>query len=249
MVNKRTTNDNHKLGSLLLKKGYICQAQLESALEYQQKHQVKLGAALIELKLINQTQLKLILAKQKRIRQFAAALAMLCIPWNPAIASEDKSAKSDSKANHSQIKIANNNENLVFTAYDLDQASKEFYYSGKETSGLSYVKNFSDRSGLKFDISKSEAADYETNFLHKFSPQISLFKSSYKPTDTKPVSTTNIKRFDRYTNTIPAVFMLTLKGRSLYENSGNETNTWSLKKANKGVQREATLMLSITKQF
>ena len=94
----------------------------------------------------------------------------------------------------------------------------------------------------------SESSILQERAYPNFDPQISIFRFAFEPNS---LSFNKRKKLsnNRYTNTIPAVIMLTLKGRSIYESAGDETKLWSLNRAKKGVQRKAQLMLSITKQF
>ena len=87
-------------------------------------------------------------------------------------------------------------------------------------------------------------------------PEISLISSFvFNP---KPVrfdkSTSTVKfstraSFNRYKNTVPIVFQLTLKGYSIMEYSNYQTDTWSLNKSDIKAFRKPEIMFSLTKYF
>ena len=83
-------------------------------------------------------------------------------------------------------------------------------------------------------------------------PQITLFSS--RANNSKefklPVnSSSKLARNDRYKNTIPAIFRLTLKGYSIMEHSNNQTLAWTLNKVDNKDLRKPELMFSFTKKF
>ena len=81
-------------------------------------------------------------------------------------------------------------------------------------------------------------------------PEISLF-SSESPSSANLAVNSNVKsvRFDRYKNTIPAIYRLTLKGYSVMEHSNNKTDVWTLNKVKNKAYRKPEIMFSVTKRF
>ncbi|TQV77006.1 hypothetical protein FLL45_03370 [Aliikangiella marina] len=83
-------------------------------------------------------------------------------------------------------------------------------------------------------------------------PQITLFSSAPKLSTASNLSyrsSSKSVRHDRYKDTIPAIFRLTLKGYSIMEHSDKETLAWTLNKVDNKEFRKPQLMLSFTKQF
>ncbi|MGK0443869.1 MAG: hypothetical protein ACJA1U_000797 [Bermanella sp.] len=90
-------NQKSRLGSLLIRKGLITQAQLDSALKLQITSGLRLGEALIEQGILTERQLQKALKKQSRHRLWAAMIAMILGPMSfGAFASQSTSTASDS---------------------------------------------------------------------------------------------------------------------------------------------------------
>jgi len=252
MIIRRISTHRSQLGTLLVKGAHISQKQLDMALNYQAEKKIKLGAALLELNLISPQRLKFVLKRQSWIRATAALFAFALSPFNSAIATENQhiEEKTLKTSPRQQLPTQENYPaNVYFSAIDLDPASKEFYYSGKNTGNLSFSKKISEKTGINLNILSPHISDDGIDVSYQFDPQISLFNISTSPKKINYSGKPFVKRYDRGSNTKPAVFMLTLKGRSLFENSGNGIKMWSLDRAKVGVQRKAVLMFSITKQF
>lgn len=104
MFDRQKQEQKSQVGKLLLKRKLVNLSQLELALVYQQKHQVRLGEALIALGFINEQQLKSVLRKQYWIRSLTAGMAVLLTPFTPAFAASQGSMGSSSTAS-SQISL------------------------------------------------------------------------------------------------------------------------------------------------
>jgi hypothetical protein len=242
-----------RLGSILVKGSYISEYQLENALNYQSKRHIKLGTALIELKLISRKQLNFALRKQSWTRAIAASIALACAPFNYAFASSHtdsniQSVDTNQLAANTSLKTVYQLD-LQYSIDNFDQPTRNFYFSGEHDGRFSVNKQLSDKRGIQFKLFDSDNNDISGEATYQFRPQISLFQSSSKPSVSNYSSGRIGPGINRYTNTKPAVFMLTIKGRSLFENSRNETKLWSLDKVKYGVQNSAELMFSVTKQF
>lgn len=253
-MNSNLDLEKSRLGRLLLNSQLIDESRLEQALNYQKKRNIKLGTALLELNLITRRQLNNALRRQNWTRNIAAAIALACTPFSSVFASENHAASIQVEQEPSpdistSLLSRQYNTDLYFTPRELDEESREFYYSSDQEEPISLNTDFSKRSGLKLSIVRSSNFHNNNEVDYRYDPQISLFKYSSKPTSSNFSSPRSGKGLNRYRNTEPAVFMLTLKGRCLLENSGAETTMWSLDRAKKGVQRKAELMFSITKQF
>ena len=253
MDNQQLAFKQSRLGNILLKRAYINRSQLIEALGYQAKRKIKLGTALIELKLITPKQLHFALRRQSWARTIAATIALACTPFTTVVASEKfktvKLVKAPPVVNTSANLKNPYVSNLFVAPMNLDHQAREFYYTGNHDIG--FTKSISGSSGFQVSLFSEQTTGYGSQTSFKFAPQISLFKSSSSSRAPKfNYSSTKIgDRGDRYTNSIPVVYMLTVKGRCLLENSVNGTKMWSLDSAKKGVQRKAQLMFSVTKQF
>lgn len=252
MINQQHTIFKSRLGIILTKAAYISESQLNKALTYQQKRKIKLGTALLELNLISHNQLKFALKRQSWTRAVAATIAIACAPFNSAFASEKPESNSIAAQNRPIERLTNNqySYDIDYSTVYFNHGSENFYYSDKNNRHFIVNKNISEQSGMKFSIFSEHPSNQSTSVTYDLSPQISLFNTSYKPTKNRYVSKGASRQgLDHYTNTKPVVFMLTIKGRCILQNSDNITRMWSLDKAHHGIQRKAQLMFSITKQF
>ncbi|MBV1908750.1 MAG: hypothetical protein KUG78_05475 [Kangiellaceae bacterium] len=254
MVNL-SENNKSRLGSLLIRKRQLTESQLAQALDFQKEHDLKLGEALEQLGFINTYQLRTTLWKQQILRVVAATIALICSPFNTVSAGEHKSIAPQTTID-SNTQISNDlfqsikyTANLNFSMDEREQKSKDFYFSGNHEHLFSLKKDFSDLTGIQFSLFSATESQFKDSYTYQFDPQISLFSFQHKPSKSNYHPKTIGAGLDRASDTIPVVFMLTLKGRCLYENSGKQIKMWSLDRAKKGVQRKAELMFSITKQF
>lgn len=263
-----------RLGALLIQKGVLTPSQLKIALSYQNENQMRLGEALVSLNYVTPSILKKALIKQSWLKTVATVGAFVLAPIlsSNCFASDHQKASTIKVASIEKPRVPFKDDmQASFTPQSIGELAKAYYFSGHETKAngdnVFFIigRKLSETSGVNISLFsrssalpatnewqiKSEGLGHdvypESNFLH-FDPQISLFKFSVKP-NLLSFSKPKIRNGNRYTNTIPAVIMLTLKGRSIYETAGNQTRLWSLNRAKKGVQRKAQLMLSITKQF
>jgi hypothetical protein len=266
MINFKYTDQKTRLGTLLVKNHCISKNQLDQALIYQSKRKIKLGTSLVELNFLTRNQLNFALKKQTWVRAITTMLAITFAPFNVAFAS-DLLKKSNTSQLETNIALnhtnnistfySNNNQyinNVYYSVINLKEESNNFYYSKtSDNRAFTFNKKLSDNSALQLSLfAPYKTVSNQLNFIepnYKFEPEISFFKSSSKPSKTNHFTNKIRSGINHYRNTIPAVFMLSLKGRCLYENSGNDTTLWSLNRAKKGVQRKAVLMFSVTKQF
>ncbi len=237
-------NSNTRIGHLLVKRNLLSQNQLSQALAYQAQNKVKLGQALTDLEFVSSSQISKILRRQKWLRILAGSIA-LAVPPSSLIAEERQSVKSaysiDSLANTQDISLL---------AKPVESHSKEFYFTGDQDHLVSLNRDFKDIASIQFSLFNAKQPLFANHYEYQFEPQISLYSSESRRKSTPYSSTKRIgPGLDRQSNTKPVIYMLTLKGRCLYENSGNQTTMWSLERAKKGVQRKAELMFSITKHF
>jgi len=255
MINKQQSIKKSRLGKILTNGAYISSEQLESALCYQAKRQIKLGTALLELKFISRRQLNFALTRQSWTRAIAASIAIAIAPFNFAMASENTKTgavkesvfqKSTTHPNSSSDKYASN---IYFSAIQIEPQLEQFKINDNSGGQFAINKKISKSSGMQFMLFSKHTDNGGSNVSYQFSPEISLFKTSSSSRTNKYSARRNGVGLDHYRNTTPVVFMLTLKGRSLLENSGKNTKMWSLDRAKKGVQRKSMLMFSVTKQF
>lgn len=120
-----------RLGSLLIRKGLLTQAQLDTALTLQLKTHQRLGEVLIEQGLLTERQLEKALKKQNRSRVFAAFMAFILGPMSfGAFASHTN--QSDSQQSSSSASM-NNYQGLKALGDDaLDNIQGQGFQSNSE---------------------------------------------------------------------------------------------------------------------
>lgn len=110
-----------RLGSLLIKKGLLTQAQLDTALQLQLKTQQRLGEVLVEQGLLTERQLTKALKKQSRTRVVAAFMAMILGPMSfGAFASHGSSSQNDQATTSAQANVNANGYKGLEALDDLD---------------------------------------------------------------------------------------------------------------------------------
>ncbi|TQV82986.1 hypothetical protein [Aliikangiella coralliicola] len=87
-----------------------------------------------------------------------------------------------------------------------------------------------------------------------FRPEISLFTTaksakSVHLSNGHSLAARSFGKSNRYKNTIPAVYRLTLKGYSIVEYSNYKTDTWTFNKVKDSALKKPQIMFSVTKQF
>ena len=141
---------------------------------------------------------------------------------------------------------ANDNKNAsndFQLSYKDGQLTKQTQFGGVEVSifgRTSEVEKINNAQSLSA-ISRNNTG---------FRPEISLFTSAEaSKISTSSLSAAQRGKSNRYKNTIPAVYRLTLKGYSIMEYSNNVAQTWSLDKVSNRSISKPTIMFSVTKQF
>ncbi len=135
-----------------------------------------------------------------------------------------------------------NSSNDFQLSYKDGHLTKQTHFGGVE------VSLFERRS--EFEAFNAQPRSVFNNTNTDFRPEISLFTSA----EASKISTTALNaaqrgKSNRYKNTIPAVYRLTLKGYSIMEYSNNVAHTWSLDKVKNRVISKPTIMFSVTKRF
>ena len=126
------------------------------------------------------------------------------------------------------------------------QFTKNTDFGGVELS--LFTKDTSSYYASSTYYSTSNNTDRQSRL--EFRPEISLFTSEKSSNiDLHRLNNAQKGKSNRYKNTIPAIFRLTLKGYSIMEYSNNVTQTWSLDKVKNKAISKPTIMFSYTKQF
>jgi len=239
-LNFGKTKETSRLGTLLVDKGFISDVQLEEALTYQKKKHLKLGEALIELGLIESKQLDKVLCRQRWARSLVAGVMMIASPICPVMASE---SGNDFQYTANSAASANGGK---FFDQELQHTPKD-----KFVLGLKHKVSFG--SGIEFGLGQANEmnnARFNRASDNNYIPQISLFTSNKHRVKSSNLNfgSKMSNRFDRYKNTIPAVYRLTLKGYSLFEQDDKTTETFGFHKVDTPY-KSFELMFSVTKQF
>ncbi|TQV89696.1 hypothetical protein [Aliikangiella coralliicola] len=236
--------DSSKLGLLLIDKGWITEKQLKRALECQQSSEKRLGEVLVEMEMITTRQLKKVLRRQCWLRSVVASIVMAAAPVCPVLANE----KNTDVEYNDNVDFAWENDVLAGSDY-IPGVQQTHRFSADENFTLGFRHQFSSGAGLELSVTSSNI-NFD-NGLSSFSPQISLFSSArlkLHPANTTSQLQTR-HRSDRYKNSIPAIYRLTLKGYSLYERSNNKIEAWGLNRVKGKQYKDYELMFSVTKHF
>ncbi len=237
--------EGSRLGNLLVDKGWLSLEQLAQALSEQSASGKKLGEVLIEHNLITRAQLTRVLCRQKWLRSALASVCIAAAPVCPVLAS-DSGGKTDVMQKTRLVvdidKIEANGPNFQSIENEKDQSFR-----------LGIQHHFSSSSGLEFSMNSYPINNSfaEPDNRYRLMPQISLFSSEDRPKQIFQLAKNNQKthRFDRYKDSIPAIYRLTLKGYTLYEQDDKQFKTWGLDRVKDHPCKEYEIMFSITKKF
>ena len=247
MISESKLQQSSRLGRLVVEKGWITAEQLETALKHQIEHKCRLGESLVRLELLTEKQLKKVLCKQKWVRSFIAGMVMVTSPICPVLASEDTDtvqfvaqAGAEWQDKDSKLDQDSMSDQLKFTDQD------------KFHAGISH--KFSSFGGVEFGVSKTVLVNDQLTSDETFVPQITLFASHDNTRKLDFNADQHYKfnkknRSDRYKNTIPAVYRLTLKGYSVFEKSDKAAKFWSFDKMKGQPYKKYEIMFSVTKRF
>ncbi len=235
------SKQSSRLGSLLLNKRVINSSQLEQALTYQLSHNIKLGESLIALGFIKASTLKLILSKQRLMRSLVAGLMIVASPFTTVMANESDNDIGLSKSSDFQV----DKNQLNF--------DEQFNYRPVSDFSLGIKYKISDKSGIVFGLGNASPNTIILSGIYKNAlvPQISIYSTEKKKKSGLNFMNSDDKnpRFDRYKDTTPLVYSLTLKGYSLFEQSDSKTKVFQLNRIKDLNNRNFELMFSVSKHF
>ncbi|MET1255746.1 hypothetical protein [Aliikangiella maris] len=247
MPDSHAFEQSSRLGNLIVKKGWISLAQLEEALDYQVEHHCRLGQSLLELGYISAGQLDCIIKRQQWMRKILAGIVLVTTPICPVLANEKagtirftvKTQETPSDNLWQQAPLNSPQEIL------LNQFNKLDYHVG-------ITHQFSHRSGISFELEKRDMVN-QAHLAEAYYPQISIFTASSKVTAQNSLDSVNdtakITRSDRYKDTLPVVYRLTLKGYCIYEQTDEHIKYWAMERVKDSPYKKYELMFSITKNF
>ncbi|WP_444994991.1 hypothetical protein [Aliikangiella sp. IMCC44359] len=245
MFDNENFQQSSQLGRLVIKKGWISAAELEVALTHQASNDCKLGQSLIELGYISVRQLNTALRNQKWLRSIFAGVVMISAPICPVLANEKSDNFRFVAQTQAKSKVKPLKSGFMPQSKILSTKFNEYEYR------VSVLHQFSTRSGVSLGIEKQDLSIERFSESEAYFPQISFYTSNKgKSLDIQPSSEGDKKpRHDRYKNTIPPVYRLTLKGYSIYEKSDEHIQFWGLNKVKNNPYKKYELMFSITKHF
>ena len=242
MLKKSRLQDSSRLGRLVVAKGWINDEQLEQALSYQQNNDCKFGESLVQLGFINHKQLKKVLSKQRWVRSLVAGAVMVSSPICPVLASESNDGN--------RFFIEADQSNLQDDNFQAMNSSP--VASAKTGYQLGIRHRFSARSMVEFSMGRAETPQ---QYGHASSLPLSQKRLLNVSPDNAAhsvnaaISLKKQIRSDRYKNTIPAIYRLTLKGYSIYEAKGNKIHYWNLNRVKNKSIKKYEVMFSVTKHF
>ncbi|MCW8876003.1 MAG: hypothetical protein OQJ89_10960 [Kangiellaceae bacterium] len=231
------SKETSRLGLLLVEKGLITERDLQLALQVQQQEGKRLGEVLVSQKLITRTQLTQVLCKQKWLRSAVAGLLIAAAPVCPALASE----KPLDFGGKTKLFVDKSPDKINFSG------GTNFEPDSKFSVGLKHRFDF----GPSVEVRFNQGPQFDPTQPANFAPQISFASGGRSYSDKKVGYRHSMgpKRFDRYKDTIPAIYRLTIKGYSIYEKEHNTVETWGMNKVKSHPCKDYELMFSVTKHF
>lgn len=137
-----SNNQKSRLGQLLLDKGLVTAAQLDSAIKLQLTGNKRIGEILIEQGVLSERQLNKALKKQTNLRLTATLVAALLSPFQIASASIERSTESSSisqlQAPHGMQALSDNEMSSV-SAQGLNDVLQGIFAQAGSTDGTGTV--------------------------------------------------------------------------------------------------------------
>lgn len=247
MISESKLQQSSRLGRLVVMKGWITAEQLDVALKHQIENKCRLGESLVNLELLSEKQLNKVLCKQKWVRSFIAGVVMVTSPICPVLASEGTSTLQFTMQSDTGLQDTESKFTAKINAEQLEFSNKDRFHAGISHS-------FSSLGGVEFGVSKMLLASELFRSGEVYVPQITLFASHRNSRKLDFNSDWHYRfneknRSDRYKNTIPAVYRLSLKGYSVFEKSDKIAKFWSFDKMKGQPYKKYEIMFSVTKRF
>jgi len=240
VLNLDKIQDYSRLGRLLVNRGWLEQNELDRALRYQDEKGLRLGESLLQLGLVDQGQIDKALRRQSWLRTLVAGVVVVVSPVCPVLASEKSTSfqySTDSQTTWQDEPPSHRPMAAELIDDEQNRFSLGFKYQTLYRSGVEVGLVDADYAGKPLSTERRE-------------PQISIFFSAKHKNNSDFYSNSKAShRFDRYKNTIPVVYRLTLKGYSLYEQSANKVEAWGFNKIKGHQGNKYELMFSVTRQF
>lgn len=247
MISKHNCQQSSRLGRLVVEKQWITSDQLNTALKHQQENHCRLGESLVELDLLSQQQLTQVLRKQKWVRSLIAGVVMVTSPICPAFAQEA------SKAFRFTTEASDVRQNSLDSSPASDLLYSLNFPNGSQYQTRNQHQN-SSLAGVEFGVSKAVFGKESLILSETYVPQLTIYASTRRESKFSFNTDWHEKfvqknRSDRYKDTIPAVYRVTLKGYSVFEKSTQSAKFWSLDKMKGQSYRKYEIMFSVTKRF
>ena len=246
MLNAFKIEQSSKLGRLVVAKGWVNEVQLERALSHQAENHCKLGESLLQLAMLTPQQLEKVLCKQRWVRSFVAGMVMVSSPICPVLASEvNDTLKFVVQSDSNWL------EQSVFHPVQ-GQVSAHVSYTDNKDYQLGVRHRFTSHSGIEVGVATPQKLNpnHRTQADQPIVPQITFFTSQGQVKKAhRPYLLQDTDRADRYKDTIPAIYRLTLKGFSIYETTDSASKFWEFEKISDSPYKNYELMFSFTKHF
>ena len=236
----RKKNKSSRLGKLVVERGWVSTSQLDTALAHQKHHNCRLGESLIALELIETYQLKVLLRKQKLLRSLVAGCVMATAPICPVLADES----DDKNSPKTELKSSKNSKSSQF---DLKAALHDKKLTLVQQGDASLLQQTSVRPLMN---SRSSKLPLATSLTPLYIPQ--TIKSKNNRLGKGVLTRMNLKkklRSDRYKDTQPAIYRLTVKGFSLLEKCEDKLSFAEFNRVKDYPYKRYELMFSIRKEF
>lgn len=138
------SHQNSRLGQILISKGLIDHAQLDTAISLQLRNGKRLGETLVELGMLTERQLQRALKKQNNLRLAATLVAALLSPFQLASADIQRVQSSVSASSrqdaHRGLQPLSDGEMSSINAQGLDETLQSLFLRAESGDGVASVK-------------------------------------------------------------------------------------------------------------
>lgn len=266
------TIPSYRLGELLIEAGHINEQQLLEALLYQQERRIPLGEALIVMGYLSQSKINQAMRRQKWLRRIASLL-LLVSPLAPVMAKETLSSSSaelyeaggelnnDTYEHDVAVPLTSTKfiegERVTTSIWQGVDQTQPVYFIDNQFSDVQQQPrlnfSFSDDTRVSIAFNSSVNASWKNGLYRpvRWESEIVIDHFSDTGSRLKHYSSRNYRtnEHNRYKNSEPVMYRLTLKGYSLFESVDERAQYFALNRMRNDPGRKYEVMFSITQRF
>ncbi len=251
---------SYRLGELLVEAGHITEQQLLEALLYQRERHIPLGEALISMGYLSKYRINQTMRRQKWLR-WIASVVLLVSPLAPVMAKDTANNNTSEfiDLNEGASSDEGSTNELTATIWQGVDQTQPVLFMASKLSGFQFQSKprfnvaLSDDTQLSISFNSSINSSFRNgvNAPLRWKSEIVIDHFSDSSSRLKRLSSrsTKLDEHNRYKNSEPVMYRLTLKGYSLFESVDQRTQYFALNRMRNDPGRKYEVMFSVTQRF